>query len=179
MKQGRDTKENCVCCNRVRNITFPDKKIPSLICGFMGYIRYGTTFLIAITDEETLSLLVCFCFVLFSVFCFLFLVLFCFVLFFSKRPCYCYMYLEFKLRYLKKKKRKKKKKERKKRKEKNWNCFQLEQKIIYSFLKTLSMIFVCFWMTLGDFTVKTQNLEGKFLFNQNSIKKKRNVVCGR
>ena len=35
------------------------------------------------------------------------------------------------------------------------------------------------WVTLGDFTLKTQNWEGKSVFDQKSIKCKRNVMCGR
>ena len=84
-----------------------------------------------------------------------------------------YCYHEFKLRYLK-----------------NQKLFSIRVKELFeSILLQKSDRFLLFlkafswdtdlWVTLSDFTVKTQNWEGKSVFNWKSIKLKRNVLCCR
>ena len=88
-------------------------------------------------------------------------------------PGIVHCYLEFKHCYLE-----------------TWNYFQSEVKELFEplllrkkgdgyphFLKHFLEIPISD-VTLGDFTVKTQNLEGKSVFNWKLIKLKRNVVCG-
>ena len=75
-------------------------------------------------------------------------------------------YLEFKLRYLK-----------------NLKLFSIRVKelfepIVLLFSKAFSWE-TDLWVTLGDFIVKTQNLEGRSALNSKSTKYTRNVVCGR
>ena len=70
-------------------------------------------------------------------------------------------------------------------------AFNSSKGIIWAFIVLLLKTALCFalvmafswetdlWVTLDDFTVKTQIWEGKSVFNWKSIKQKRNVMCSR